>query len=388
MGLKKTAAAVQSRAYWPTWSSDLASFVKSCSQCARYHRGTLPRRAELQTPQVGEPWERISVDITRPHPKSTRQNQYILTVIDHFSKWAEAIPIRNHTAPVVARALMVHIFSRFGVPLQLLSDRGPEFESELFCQLMKWLEIDKIRSSPYKASTNGCVERLHRTMNSMLGKVVSESQRDWDERLPLVMAAYRASPHSSTGFTPNHLFLGRENRMPLDLAMGLPQEESNGGTNINDFLSRQQEMAEDAYNLARNHLQVAAERRKRSYDVRVKKAEYSRGDWVWYYYPRRYTRRSPKWQKMYTGPYLVIRVIPPVNYVVQKSQRSRPFVVHCDKLKRCFSPTPPSWLAELDHGDELTSEQTVATRVGPSPAGTLHNSFPPIHMTTNVPPRQ
>lgn len=219
MGLKKTASAVQSRAYSPTWSSDLALFVKRCSQCASYHRGTLPRRAELQTPQVGEPWERISIDITSPHPKSARQNQYILTVIDHFWKWAEAIPIRNHTAPVVARALMVHVFSRFGTPLQLLSDRGPEFESELFNQLMKWLEIDKIRTTPYKPSTNGCVERLHKTMNSMLGKVVSESQRDWDDRLPLVMAAYRASPHSSTGFTPNRIFLGRENRMPLDLAM-------------------------------------------------------------------------------------------------------------------------------------------------------------------------
>ena len=365
MGLKKTATAVQSRAYWPTWSSDLALFVKKCSQCASYHRGTLPRRAELQTPQVGEPWERISIDITGPHPRSARQNQYILTVIDHFSKWAEAIPIRNHTAPVVARALMVHVFSRFGTPLQLLSDRGPEFESELFSQLMKWLEIDKVRTTPYKPSTNGCVERLHKTMNSMLGKVVSESQRDWDERLPLVMAAYRASPHSSTGFTPNRIFLGRENRMPLDLAMGLPREESNGGIDMNDFVSRQQEMAEDAYGLVRDHLQVAAERRKRSYDVRVKETRYSRGDWVWYYYPRRYTRKSPKWQKMYTGPYLVIREIPPVNYVLQKSQRSTPFVVHCDKLKKCFSPVPTSWLTEPDCRDQSTSDRTVTT-TGPS----------------------
>jgi len=68
--------------------------------------------------------------------------------------------------------------------------------------------------------------------------------------------------------------------MPLDLAMGLPPEESNGGTSINDIVSRQQEMAEDAYNLARNHLQVATERRKWSYDIRVKKAEYCRGDWA------------------------------------------------------------------------------------------------------------
>jgi len=92
MGLKKTASAVQSRAYWPTWSSDLVLFVKKCSQCASYHRGTLPRRAELQTPQVGEPRERISIDTTGPHPRSARQNQYILTVIDHFQSGRRQFP--------------------------------------------------------------------------------------------------------------------------------------------------------------------------------------------------------------------------------------------------------------------------------------------------------
>jgi len=87
------------------------------------------------------------------------------------------------------------------------------------------MEIDKIRCSPYKPSTNACAERFHRTLNSMLGKVVNDSQRDWDPKLPFVLAAYRASVHNSTGYTPNKLFLGRENRMPLDLIMGIPCHE-------------------------------------------------------------------------------------------------------------------------------------------------------------------
>ena len=67
---QKTAAAVQARAYWPTWSSDLSMFMRRCEQCARYHRGTLPRRAQLQTLTAGEFWQKISIDITGPHPKS------------------------------------------------------------------------------------------------------------------------------------------------------------------------------------------------------------------------------------------------------------------------------------------------------------------------------
>ena len=83
-GRRRSAAAIQSRAYWPSWSSDLGMFLKQCEPCARYHRGSIPRRGRLCPLVVGEPWERVSVDITGPHPCSSRQNQYILTCVCHF----------------------------------------------------------------------------------------------------------------------------------------------------------------------------------------------------------------------------------------------------------------------------------------------------------------
>ena len=87
----------------------------------------------------------------------------------------------------------------------------------MVCKLMG---TDKIRTSPYKASTNGVVERLHRTLNAMLGRVVSESQKDWDERVPVVMAAYRAIRHEATGYSPHFLMFGREVGAPIDILMG------------------------------------------------------------------------------------------------------------------------------------------------------------------------
>jgi len=277
--------------------------------------------------------------------------------VDHFSKWAEAIPIQNHTASTVARALIVHVFSRYGTPLQLLTDRGAEFESSLFQELMKWYGTDKIRTTAFKPSTNGAVERFHRTLNSMLGKVVSQSQRDWDSHLPYVMAAYRSSVHSSTGFTPNKLFLGRENRAPLDLVMGIPAEDNSGCATVDDFVANQQEMAERSYQQVREHLQTNAEWRKVAYDTRVRQKEFTVSTWVWYHYPRRYQQRSPKWQRNFTGPYLIVREIPPVNYVLQKSKHAKPFVVHCDKLRRCHGETPTSWIA-----DDVTSPSAESAR--------------------------
>ena len=67
---------------------------------------------------------------------------------------------------------------------------------------------------------------------------------------------------------------------------------------------------------------------------------------MWYHYPRRYQGKSPKWQKNYIGPYLVVRVIEPSNYVLQKSSRAKPFVVHVDKIKICHNPLTPNWLAD------------------------------------------
>jgi len=132
LGRAKTAATVQLSVYWPTWSSDVDAFLRQCEPCAQYHRGTAPHRGEMQVSLVGEPFERISIDIIGPHPKSSRENKFILTLVDHYSKWGETLPLLCHTALVVARVLMLHVFARYGVPIQLLSDRGPEFESDLF----------------------------------------------------------------------------------------------------------------------------------------------------------------------------------------------------------------------------------------------------------------
>ena len=92
----------------------------------------------------------------------------------------------------MAKVLTEQVFSRFGVPVSLLSDQGKEVDGSIMKVVCRMLGIDKLWTTPYKPSMNQ-VERLHRTINTILGKTVSEHQRDWDTRLPFAMAAYRAS---------------------------------------------------------------------------------------------------------------------------------------------------------------------------------------------------
>jgi len=127
-----------------------------CAPCAQ-NCGGPPKTSPLKPSTVGDVWELVSIDVTGPHPRSKHGNMYMLTVMDHISKWADAFPIANHTVATVARVLFNPVFVYLGVPLRLLSDKGPEFESFLFQDLCQWMGIDKVRTSPHRPSTIGMV---------------------------------------------------------------------------------------------------------------------------------------------------------------------------------------------------------------------------------------
>jgi len=128
--------------------------LRKCEECALYKRGTAPKQIPLKPFMAGKPFEVVSTDITEPHPQSRRGYIYILTVMDHCTKWAEAIPLRNNTARSVANALFNQVFVWFGMPMRLLSDQGAGFESTMFKELWRMMQIEKIRTTTYRPTTN------------------------------------------------------------------------------------------------------------------------------------------------------------------------------------------------------------------------------------------
>ena len=228
----------------------------------------------------------------------------------------------------------------------MLTDNAKELDGRLMQEISRLLEIDKQHTSYYHPETNSVAERFHGTLNSMMGRMVSDHQKDWDLLLPYVMAAYRASVHQSTNYSPNFLMFAREVRAPADLVFGTPMEQS--PATYDDYSTGMEQRLKQAYHLVRQHLGVAAERLKRRYDIRVRPLQYHRGQWVLYYNPRNFQGRQQKWQRKFS-PHLVVKELPPVNYLIQKSKRSRPFIAHVDKLKPWHTDHPPnSWLTEED----------------------------------------
>ena len=192
--------------------------------CSQEKNPPRSQRAPLQVYNVGAPMERVAMDILRPLPVSNRGNKYILVVGDYFSKWTESYAIPNQEAATVAKVFVEEFVCRYGVPLQVHTDQGRNFEANLFQQMCKHLGADKTRTTAFHPQSDGMIERFNRTLEDLLAKTVSDNQKDWDECLPFVMMAYRSSTHESTGFSPTELMTGREVILPIDLLLGHPEE--------------------------------------------------------------------------------------------------------------------------------------------------------------------
>ena len=143
--------------------------------------------------------------------------RYILLIGDHFTKWYETIPLPDQTAATTSDVLLEPLICRFGCPYSIHTDRGTNFESQLFANFLRKLEIDKTRTTAFHPQSNSVNERMNRTLLNMLGDCIDEDQTNWSVKLPYVLLAYRSSVHESTGFTPHYLVFGHEVSLPLDL---------------------------------------------------------------------------------------------------------------------------------------------------------------------------
>ena len=157
---------------------------------------------------VDSPFERIAMDIVGPLPRSRSGNRFVLVVCDYATRWPEAVPLKSIDAGHVAEELMV-LFSRVGVPKEILTDQGSNFTSQLLKEVYWLLSIKLIRTSPYHSQTDGLVERFNQTLKAMLRRTATDEGKDWDKLIPYVLFAYCEVPQSSTGFSLFELVYGR-----------------------------------------------------------------------------------------------------------------------------------------------------------------------------------
>ena len=145
------------------------------------------------------------------------KNENFLLMVDSYSKWLEVEPIKKCNSDKTINCLRKW-FSCYGLPKQLVSDNGPQFISEIFKQYMNENGINHLRTAAYHQSSNGQAERYVQTVkNGLRSNYISTSPADLESRLNSFLMAYRSMPHTTTGVTPSHRFLGRKINTRLDL---------------------------------------------------------------------------------------------------------------------------------------------------------------------------
>ena len=199
-GRKATTRLLTARYFWPNMRRDIALWVRECVSCqeAKVHRHTKSAPGVFDVPSAR--FETVHIDIVGPLPPAvphghpfTSPFRYLLTCIDRATRWVEAIPLVSITAESVASAFLDTWVSRFGVPLYVVTDRGTQFEAELFRYLSGMLGFHRLRTTAYHPTCNGMIERVHRTLKA----AIRARKQSWLQSLPVVLLGIRAMPNDS-----------------------------------------------------------------------------------------------------------------------------------------------------------------------------------------------
>uniref|UniRef100_A0A8C6VTB1 Gypsy retrotransposon integrase-like protein 1 n=1 Tax=Nothobranchius furzeri TaxID=105023 RepID=A0A8C6VTB1_NOTFU len=363
MAFQKTLCRIASRFVWPGMYNDISKFCSSCEIYQLTSSRRVPRAMLQPLPIMEAPFERLGMDIVGPLERSSTGYRFILVLCDYGTRYPEAFPLKTVKAKNVANCL-VQLFSRMGIPREILTDCGTNFMSKLLQQVYKLLGVKGIRTTPYHPQTDGLVERYNQTLKSMLRKFVSQTGKDWDQWLPYLLFAYREVPQASTGFSPFELLYGHKVRGPLDLLKDYWENPTSTGDNVVAYVVKMRQRLEEMTALAQESLRTAQQNQKRWYDCKARERSFTPGQQVLLLLPTSENKLLAKW----FGPYEITRKVGKLTDELFMPDRTKKYqTFHVNLLKEFQSRQDVvSQLLIRAVGDEETPEKFIPGQLGES----------------------
>ena len=329
--------AIRQRFYWPRMYEDIHEYYKTCRNCQRAstHR---PKRPPLNPLPVAGLFERLQMDYLGPFRKSKCGKRWILLVVDSFSGWCEAFALPNADAVTTAKVLYSEIFTRYGAPRHLLSDRGANFLSSLVQALCDIFSVHRVKTSSYHPASNAKCEKFNAFINKSLRTMVDESQENWPEILPGIMMAYRSTPARSTQFSPYFLCFAKEMTTPIETQINpdLTEVAPNYRDTLKSFIDNVRVARQIAHeNILRNQQHM-----KQYYDRNSSPPKYKLGDIVWLHDPTTPVGFSRKLKPRWRGPYRISEIGPNATYRLRHYNTDLPTdtLINAQRIKPAFLP--------------------------------------------------
>ena len=345
-GISKVVARIQERHTWPGIRRSVGRYVGQCLTCQQVRDKPGDVRFHLKNIQSGYFNELVQYDHLKICP-SDSNNTGILVIIDHFSKFAEAVPCNHHDydAVTTSRLLLQKWFARHGTPTRMQSDNAPNLFTEVSNEFLKAAHVTKVISTASHPRTQGLVERQNRTLLTLLRVFCSRRMRDWDQCLDEVMGAYNSTRHATTGFSPYMLTRGVDKAIPLTFLypeFAAKSFESHEAY-VDHVLAHQQEI----HDLVRRNTHQAQLRQKLKYDRAIQARAYQVGELVWVFCRYVPQKGSPKLMRAWRGPHKVVQVFQDGRvYVLNTGQK-----VHFERLKPHHSGPLELATAHTDSGE-------------------------------------
>ncbi len=211
-GIKASIKLINHDFVWPNLAKDIKSWSRDCLKCQsnKIHRSKkyLPNFFD----EIEQKFQHIHVDIVGPFPLNNGFS-HIFTIIDRYTRWPEAVPIKSTKTENLVQVLVENWISRFGIPRYITSDQGAQFTSAIWAELSKILGVSLNFTTPYHPQSNGLVERFHRTLKTSL--LATASDTSWYKKLPWVLLGIRSNIKLNTGFSVAQHTFGCQLKLPL-----------------------------------------------------------------------------------------------------------------------------------------------------------------------------
>ena len=356
LGQLKTLRKAEELFYWTNLRTEVIKYVESCLTCQQVKGHGALERPWQELPVVSAPLERVSIDLTDMF-SGAGQNRYVLTVIDHYSRFLTLFALKTKSGVEVANKMRDY-FSRYGTPKVLLSDNGGEFVNQEMKGLCEVEGIKMVTSAPYHPQGNAVTERVHRTLKTVLATYCQDHPERWPHLLHQTEKCLNLSIHGTTGLQPFFAFHHRHANTRLDGVMPklrLDEEE------VNAVLRTCKETAQKQ---TRAYLKTKNRGRK---DERVEV-----GQLVWV---KRETMQAGHGRKLWlkwVGPYRVVEISDNGStYTVQNLKKENSFLRRSvGKIKPCVGSE--QYLIDEEGVDDSFMDD-------PEP----HELFPDIPMVTD-----